>query len=53
MKRYRITRRFIGGILNGMTYTENTSVFMPVGFTCLNPVGGSPYQIVAVEPLPQ
>jgi len=46
-KRYLVTRKFIGGILDGLTHTEVTSVQFDVGFRCENPVGGSPYVIVA------
>jgi len=51
MQQFKITRQFVSGILAGLTYTEVTSVFMPVGFTCLNPIGGSGYTIIACEPV--
>ena len=46
---YLVTRRFIGGLLEGLSYTEKTSVEFKVGFVCLNPVGGSPYVIVSIK----
>lgn len=49
MKKYEVTREFIGGILEGLTHTELTSVRFDIGFTCQNPVGGSPYTIIACK----
>ena len=47
---YKVTRRFTGGLLNGMSHTDTTSVKFDVGFVCNNPVfNGSPYIITAVE----
>ena len=49
MRRYKITRLFTAGNLVGLTYTEVTSVYMPIGFDCKKPYGGSPYRIIACE----
>ena len=46
---YKVTREFIGGTLKGLTYIGLTSVKFDVGFTCLNPIGGSPYKIISCE----
>lgn len=47
MKIYNQTREFTGGNLKGLCYTCTTGVYMPVGTRVDNPVGGSPYIIVA------
>lgn len=47
--RYEITKQFIGGILNGLTIVEFTTVQFAVGFVCHKPIGGSPYRIVSVR----
>ena len=47
---YKVTRRFTGGLLNGLEHTDTTSVKFDVGFVCDKPVfNGSPYIITAVE----
>ncbi len=46
---YSVTRRFIGGTLEGLEHTEETTVKFEVGFRCENPIGGSPYEIVSVQ----
>ena len=46
---YKVTKQFIGGILNGLTYTEITEIHARVGFRCNKPVGGSPYRIIRVD----
>ena len=48
---YQITRLFTSGVLKGLTYTEVTSVHMPIGFECKKPIGGSGYIITKVEVL--
>lgn len=48
MKKYKVTRLFIGGILKGITHTEVTSVRFDVGFICNNSIG-SPYKIIFCE----
>jgi len=48
---YEITRLFTSGALAGLTYTETTSVYMPVGFECKKPIGGSSYRIVSCKNL--
>lgn len=48
---YRVTRKFIGGILAGLTHTEITSIKFDVGFVCQKPCAGDPYEIIAVENL--
>lgn len=52
MKTYRITKHFTDGLLKGLDYSETTTVRFEVGFVCLKPVGGSPYEITAVEEVP-
>lgn len=46
---FKVTKLFIGGILEGLTHTEITSVAWIVGQEVTNPIGGSPYRIIAVE----
>ena len=46
LKYYLVTRKFVGGILDGLTFTERTTVKMEVGFRVEKPIGGSPYVIV-------
>lgn len=46
---YRVTRRFTGGNLEGLEYTAIQGYAPAVGFRCDNPIGGSPYEIIAVE----
>lgn len=48
---YKVTRKFTGGILKGLTHTEETTVKFSVGFRCDKPAGGSPYIITEVEPV--
>jgi hypothetical protein len=53
---YRITKLFIGGILDGLTHTDEVRLdiqvdqpMLRIGWTCRKPCGGSsPYRIVAV-----
>lgn len=52
MEAYIITKRFTGGLLKGLTYTETLyrcSIAPRVGFVVANPIGGSPYVIEKVE----
>jgi len=49
--KYEVTRKFISGILKGMTHTEITSVKFDVGFICRNPIGGSAYKILSCNPV--
>lgn len=49
--KFKITKRFLGGILKGITIEEYTNVKFEPGFVCEKPVGGSPYKIIAVETL--
>lgn len=49
MKKYQITKKFIGGLLEGLTHTETTTVNFNIGFICNNPIGGSPYEIISVK----
>lgn len=53
MKKYRVTKHFIGGLLKGLTDTEITPVRFHVGFVCKHPSGGSPYKVTAVEEVPE
>ena len=46
---FRVTKRFFSGLLAGLTITETTAVEFAVGFRCENPIGGSGYEIMAVE----
>lgn len=50
-KSYKVTILFTDGILKGLTHTGVWSRFdAPViGYECIDPVGGSPYRIIAVE----
>jgi len=49
--KYEVTKKFIGGILKGLTYTSITSVKFEVGFTCKDSIGGSPYKIISCNPV--
>ena len=44
--RYMVTRRFTGGILAGLTHTEETRHAAHVGTRVDKPIGGSPYVIM-------
>lgn len=46
MQTYKVTRKFTGGTLKGLTHTGVTSVYMPLGFKCSKPCACSPYVIV-------
>ena len=50
-QKYILSRKFIGGILEGIVHHEITTVCMPVGFVCEKPIGGSPYEIVGCVPV--
>lgn len=43
--RYMVTRRFTGGILDGLTHTGETRHAAKIGMRVDKPVGGSPYVI--------
>jgi len=45
---YTVTKLFLGGILDGLTYTFKTDIVYTVGWECLKPIGGSPYRIISV-----
>ncbi len=47
--KFEVTKKFIGGLLKGLTCTEVTTVKFEVGFECRKPVGGSPYIVTAVK----
>jgi hypothetical protein len=49
--KYRVTKLFTGGLLEGLTIEETTTVLFPVGFVCEKPVAGSPYVVTGVEVL--
>jgi hypothetical protein len=49
--KYLVTKVFIGGMLKGITITEETSVKFQVGFVCRITSGGSPYRIASVVEL--
>jgi hypothetical protein len=42
---YEVTRKFTGGVLEGLSHTDKISFPMEVGFSCKDPIGGSPYVI--------
>lgn len=48
-KKYKITRLFIGGPLEGLTYENEQDWPMKVGLTVKKPLGLSPYKIIACE----
>jgi hypothetical protein len=48
-KLFSITRKFTGGVLEGIEHTDISSVAPPVGFECLQPLGGSPYIVTKCE----
>lgn len=50
-KTYKITITFLAGLLAGITITDEQVRFEApvVGWECANPLGGSPYRVVAVE----
>jgi len=45
---YTVTKLFIGGMLDGLTYTFTTDIQYTVGWECHHPIGGSPYRIISV-----
>lgn len=47
-KKFTVVKKFVGGILDGIEYPEQTDVEFVVGWKCEKPIGGSPYVIVAV-----
>ena len=51
VQKFKVTRKFTGGLLKGQTFTEISTVDFPVGFECNKPIGnGSPYIITECEP---
>ena len=48
-KKYRVTRKFTSGTLEGIEHTEDTDVKWEEGQAVKNPIGGSPYIITKVE----
>lgn len=47
---YQVTRLFIGGLLDGLTHTETTTVKWKVGQVVRKSIDGQPYRIVSVIP---
>jgi hypothetical protein len=47
--KFQVTKKFLGGLLDGFQKSEITSVEMKVGLVVLNPVAGSPYKVVSCE----
>lgn len=47
-KTYIITQIFIGGLLEGITYTYKSHHKREVGYVCRRPFGGSPYRVISV-----
>lgn len=48
-EKWKIVKLFIGGILEGLTYEEVTTVKFELGEEVKKPVAGSPYRIISVE----
>lgn len=48
---YKITKHFTGGALKGYTLDEITTAKFEVGQRVDRPIGGSSYEITAVEPI--
>lgn len=48
-KTYEITKLFIGGLLEGIEIIERRNYPMEVGLVVANPVGGSPYKVIACQ----
>lgn len=46
---FEITRKFTAGALEGVEFTEKTSVEFRVGQVVSNPIGCSPYIVTAVK----
>jgi hypothetical protein len=51
MKMYEITKFFIGGLLDGLTYIEKTNMQFYLNQVVANPCGGSPYKIISIRTL--
>jgi hypothetical protein len=53
MTKYRVTKLFISGALQGLTYVEtlpaDLAARFPIGTVVRKPIGGSPYRIIANE----
>lgn len=49
---FLVTRHFTGGTLQGLDYTEVSTVALPVGHECRKPYAGSPYRITACHEIP-
>lgn len=47
---FKVSKLFIGGLLDGITYIETLPFPMPVGLLVRKPCGGSPYKVTACEP---
>jgi len=47
--KYEIVKLFIGGLLEGLTYTEKTDIQFHINQVVSKPCGGSPYKIVSVK----
>ena len=50
-RRFKITKLFIGGLLQGLVTEEFTDANFFIGQKILKPCGGSPYQIIVIERL--
>ena len=48
---FLVTRKFTGGLLDGLTLEDVTTVKRRVGQVVDKPVGGSPYVITGCEPI--
>ena len=49
MKQYRVTRKFLDGILKGLTYTEITDIPFVLGKTYEECITGNHYIITEVQ----
>lgn len=49
MKKYKVTKLFVNGILKGLTYEEETSVKFEVGKVYYPAFGLSSYKVIKCE----
>lgn len=48
---FKLTRKFIGDTLEGLTHEEVTPIFVSPGTRIEKPVAGSPYEVISCEPV--
>lgn len=46
--KYRVTRKFLDGILSGKTFTEDTNVEFTLGKTYTETLTGNHYQVIGI-----